>query len=66
MAQLSDDRCTFGAALLPIEVARSLILKPVGVVVRVETIGLAEADGRTLTRLEPGMAFGFIPYGEPL
>ena len=42
------------------------MFKRVGVVAGVETIGLAEADGRTLTRLEPGMAFGFIPYGEPL
>jgi molybdopterin molybdotransferase len=66
MAQLSDDCCAFGGPWLPIEAARRLIFKRVGVVAGVETIGLAEAHGRTLTRCEPGMAVDFIPYGEPL
>src|SRR5580700_8669321 len=48
MAQLSDDCFAFGGALLPIETARSLIFERVGVVAAVETIGLAQADGRTL------------------
>jgi molybdopterin molybdotransferase len=48
MAQLSDDCFAFGGALLPIEAARSLIFDRVGVVAGVETIGLAQADGRTL------------------
>jgi hypothetical protein len=66
MAQLSDDCCAFRDALLPIEAAWSLIFDRVGVVSGVETIGLAEAGGRTLTRPEPGMAVDFIPCGEPL
>ena len=48
MAQLSDDCFAFGGALLPIEAARSLIFERVGVVAGIETIGLAQADGRTL------------------
>ncbi len=48
MAQLSDDCFAFGGALLPIEAARSLILERVSVVAGVETIALAQADGRTL------------------
>lgn len=48
MAQLSDDCFAFGGALLPIEAARTLIFERVGVVAGVETIGLAQADGRTL------------------
>jgi molybdopterin molybdotransferase len=66
MAQLSDDCFAFGGALLPIEVARSLIFERLGVVAGVETTGLAQADGRTLTRLEPGMTVDFIAYGELL
>ncbi|WP_158930263.1 gephyrin-like molybdotransferase Glp [Acidisphaera sp. S103] len=48
MAQLSDDCFAFGGALLPIEAARTLILERVGIVAGVETIPLAQADGRTL------------------
>jgi molybdopterin molybdotransferase len=48
MAQLSDDCFAFGGALLPIEAARSLIFERVGVIAGTETIGLAQADGRTL------------------
>jgi molybdopterin molybdotransferase len=59
MAQLSDDCFAFGGALLPIEAARSLIFERVGVVAGVETIGLAQADGRTLA--EPVVA----PFNVP-
>src|SRR5580658_3705932 len=48
MAQLSDDCFAFGGALLPIEEARKLIFERVGIVAGVETIGLAQCDGRTL------------------
>jgi molybdopterin molybdotransferase len=48
MAQLSDDCFAFGGALLPIEAARRLIFERVGVVAGIETIALAQADGRTL------------------
>ena len=48
MAQLSDDCFAFGGALLPVETARSLIFERVGIVAGVETIGLAQGDGRTL------------------
>jgi molybdopterin molybdotransferase len=48
MAQLSDDCFAFGGALLPIEAARSLIFERVGVVASTETVGLGQADGRTL------------------
>lgn len=46
MAQLSDDCFAFGGALLPIEAARNLIFERVGIVAGVETIGLAQGDGR--------------------
>src|SRR5579859_4153085 len=48
MAQLSDDCFAFGGDLMPIEAARRLIFERVGTVVGVETVGLAQADGRTL------------------
>jgi molybdopterin molybdotransferase len=48
MAQLSDDCFAFGGALLPIEAARSLIFERVTLVAGMETVALAQADGRTL------------------
>ena len=48
MAQLTDDCFAFGGALLPIEAARALIFERVDVVAGIETIPLAQADGRTL------------------
>ena len=59
MAQLSDDCFAFGGALLPIEAARSLIFERVGIVAGVETIGLAQGDGRTLA--EPVTAPSNVP-----
>jgi molybdopterin molybdotransferase len=48
MAQLSDDCFAFGGALLPLDDARSMIFERVGIVTGIETIELAQADGRTL------------------
>lgn len=59
MAQLSDDCFAFGGALLPIDEARRLIAERVAMIAGVETVSLAEADGRTLA--EAAMAAIDVP-----
>jgi len=48
MAQLSDDCFAFGGALLPIEEAMRLIAANIKPVAAIETVKLANADGRIL------------------
>ena len=50
MAQLSDDCFAFGGPMMPVDEAVALIAERVTPVLAVETIALANADGRVLAK----------------